>query len=92
MSEMGLEMDQEVTDAFQRLYDKIDDKVDSLPCGDRGERLAGIEQHLANGNKQSETEYKRRSLEVNILRVVVAVLSLGIIFLAFVGSFLEILK
>ena len=63
-----LVMDTDVANAFERIYDKID----NLPCGSRGEALARIEQKFENGEKFEATRHSKKIEGLTLWRVLIA--------------------
>jgi len=67
-------MEEDVASAFQRL----ESKIDNLPCSERGERLARLEQSKENGHiKKSES--------FDLWKVIIPAIGLAIIILQVMG-------
>ncbi len=62
-------MDQEIREAFQTVFKKLDD----LPCADRGEQLVRIDQKLANGDTQKKTRIELWKVWMSLAALIVVV-------------------
>ncbi len=63
-------MDQEIREAFQTVYTKLD----KLPCGDRGEQLARIDQKLENGETNKKTRIELWKVWMSLAALILVVI------------------
>ena len=64
---------------------RIEEKIDNLPCANRGERLARIEQQLENGDKQEQRDHDKKTESFGLWRVFISVAGLAILVLQIIG-------
>lgn len=67
--DMETTMDQEIREAFQTVFKKLDD----LPCGDRGEQLARMDQKLKNGDTQKKSRVELWKVWMSLAALIVVV-------------------
>lgn len=63
-------MDQEIREAFQTVYTKLD----KLPCGERGEQLARINQKLENGETNKKTRIELWKVWMSLAALILVVI------------------
>lgn len=64
---------------------RIEGKIDNLPCADRGERLARLEQKNENGQRQEDVGHNQRIRSFGLWRILVAIGGLTIVVLQVMG-------
>ena len=74
--EAGMVMDQEVRLEFNNLNKKFDEFIlaQTRLCGDRGERLAKVEQQLENNEKQEGKDIEKKKVKFSYDRLIVSII------------------
>ena len=67
------------------LWIKIEDRFNDLPCPDRGERLASLEQYNKNGERQEDVEHDKKVESFAWWKVVFSAIGVAIVVLQIIG-------
>lgn len=87
MSEMGMVMDEDVQNAFDKLDDKLDDFIQAdherwlaqaIRCGQEEKAAGVLKQRFDNGEKQEAKDIKKKSNKIAYDRWIVSIVVLGI--------------